>query len=127
MLLTLTTTYKPATDLGYLLHKNPYRCQATSLFPEWGSSAYYTLELSKETTVAELLKHLYVLIPVLDNQKHYYIDASEINKLLKHGEGWLESHPEKENIPFHVLATEGRVHVDKDHEWHIEHHCRDLR
>src|SRR5580658_4326126 len=25
MLLTITTTHKPATDLGYLLHKNPER------------------------------------------------------------------------------------------------------
>jgi protein phosphatase len=22
--------------------------------------------------------------------------------------------------PFHLLATEGRVHVDKDHDWHME-------
>lgn len=25
MLLTIATTHKPATDLGYLLHKNPFR------------------------------------------------------------------------------------------------------
>ena len=28
MLLTLTTTHAPATDLGYLLHKNPARAQS---------------------------------------------------------------------------------------------------
>ena len=22
--------------------------------------------------------------------------------------------------PFHILATEGAVHVDKDHEWHMQ-------
>ena len=27
MLLTITTTHRPATDLGYLLHKNPARAQ----------------------------------------------------------------------------------------------------
>jgi hypothetical protein len=27
MLLTITTTHAPATDLGYLLHKNPAKCQ----------------------------------------------------------------------------------------------------
>ena len=31
MLLTITTTYRPATDLGYLLHKNPARCQEFEL------------------------------------------------------------------------------------------------
>jgi hypothetical protein len=28
MLLTITTTHQPATDLGYLLHKHPERCQS---------------------------------------------------------------------------------------------------
>ncbi|MGD9307070.1 MAG: 3' terminal RNA ribose 2'-O-methyltransferase Hen1 [Desulfobacterales bacterium] len=222
MLLTITTTYKPALDLGYILHKNPFRCQSFKLpfgkalvfypeaasdrctvallldidpielvrgkrrrdssmpleqyvndkpytcssfmsvaisrvfgqalngkckekpelvqttmplkcklsvlpckggerflrglleplgysvtatrhplddcFPDWGDSLYYTVEISKDATVVELLNHLYVLIPVLDNQKHYYIGKAEIDKLLKRGEGWLADHPEKENI-----------------------------
>jgi len=42
MLLTITTTATPATDLGYLLHKNPSRVQridlsfghATVFYPE---------------------------------------------------------------------------------------------
>jgi 3' terminal RNA ribose 2'-O-methyltransferase Hen1 len=67
-------------------------------FPDWGDSLYYTVEISKDTTVVELLNHIYVLIPVLDNQKHYYIGKSEIDKLLKRGEGWLADHPHKENI-----------------------------
>src|SRR6202049_194879 len=28
MLLTITTTHRPASDLGYLLHKHPDRCQS---------------------------------------------------------------------------------------------------
>jgi len=229
MLLTLTTTHKPATDMGYLLHKNPFRCYAFSLsfglanvfypeaseekctvavlldvdpvelvrnrhhqqstmpldqyvndrpyvcssfmsvvlsrvfgqalngkckerpelvetrmpltcrlsvlpcrggepflrklfeplgyairsqrhvldpqFPDWGESAYYTVELAKTTTITELLNHLYVLIPVLDNQKHYYVDESEIDKLIKRGEGWLADHPEKEQIARRFLKN----------------------
>ncbi len=31
MLLTVTTTHQPATDLGYLLHKNPTRTQSIEL------------------------------------------------------------------------------------------------
>lgn len=229
MLLTITTTHKPATDLGYLLHKSPFRCQTSSLpfgmahvlfpeaseerctlavlldvdpvelvrsshspastmpleqyvndrpyvcssfmsvaisrvfgsalngrckarpdlvdkaipltcrisvlpcrggetflrrlfeplgysvaasrsvldeaFPEWGESAYYAVELSKQTTLVELLNHLYVLIPVLDNQKHYYVDKAEIDKLIKRGEGWLTNHPEKEQIARRYLKN----------------------
>lgn len=82
--------------LGYDVKTECYELDRK--FSEWGSSVYYTVELSKETTVHELLKHLYVIIPVLDNQKHYYVDKSEIDKLLKHGVGWLAGHPEKENI-----------------------------
>ena len=36
-------------------------------FPEWGESPYYSVRLSKTTTLSELLTHLYVLIPVFDN------------------------------------------------------------
>ncbi|MGV8124695.1 MAG: 3' terminal RNA ribose 2'-O-methyltransferase Hen1 [Candidatus Xenobiia bacterium LiM19] len=67
-------------------------------FPEWGSSPYYTVELEKTATVASLLSHLYVLIPVLDNYKHYYIGDDEVEKLMSAGEGWLSSHPLKEAI-----------------------------
>ena len=48
--------------------------------------------------VAELLRHLYVLLPVLDGKKHYYISDDEVSKLLRHGEGWLETHPQREMI-----------------------------
>lgn len=64
-------------------------------FPEWGESPYHTVELEKQTTLRDLLMHLYVLIPVLDNHKHYYIEEAEIDKLLQKGAGWLNSHPER--------------------------------
>src|SRR5437762_7101012 len=31
MLLTITTTHRPATDVGFLLHKHPARCQRFDL------------------------------------------------------------------------------------------------
>lgn len=67
-------------------------------FPDWGESSYYTLELKQETTVQKLLSHLYVLLPVLDNDKHYYISHSEIDKLLDKGGDWLKTHPEQKQI-----------------------------
>ena len=82
--------------LGYRVDAQQYALDEN--FPEWGESPYYTIELSKKTSVMALLNHLYVLIPVLDNRKHYYIDKNEIGKLLKRGEGWLPDHPERDNI-----------------------------
>jgi 3' terminal RNA ribose 2'-O-methyltransferase Hen1 len=67
-------------------------------FPEWGESPYFTVAIRKSTTLSELLTHLYVLIPVFDNQKHYYIGEDELEKLLAKGAGWLAQHPKKEEI-----------------------------
>jgi len=67
-------------------------------FPEWGESQYYTVELSGHVRLQDLLTHIYVLIPVLDNEKHYWVGDDEVEKLLRHGTHWLASHPEKEEI-----------------------------
>jgi len=67
-------------------------------FPEWGEGPYYRVELAGDVTLRDLLSHLYVLIPVLDADKHYWIGKDEVEKLLRHGEGWLSSHPERETI-----------------------------
>ena len=67
-------------------------------FPEWGESPYFSVTVAKSTTLCELLTHLYVLIPVFDNRKHYFVGDDEMEKLLAKGEGWLGGHPEKEEI-----------------------------
>jgi 3' terminal RNA ribose 2'-O-methyltransferase Hen1 len=54
-------------------------------FPEWGEAPYYTVEVSKHVSLQELLTHLYVLIPVLDTDKHYWVGQDEVEKLLRHG------------------------------------------
>jgi 3' terminal RNA ribose 2'-O-methyltransferase Hen1 len=50
-----------------------------------------------------MLTHLYVLIPVLDNDKHYWVGDDEVAKLLRHGEGWLATHPERDTIATRYL------------------------
>ena len=67
-------------------------------FPSWGESHYYHVTLKGEVCLSELLNHLYVLIPAMDAQKHYWVGTEEIDKLLAHGEGWLAQHPEKQLI-----------------------------
>jgi 3' terminal RNA ribose 2'-O-methyltransferase Hen1 len=71
--------------------------------PEWGMSPYYTVTLEQTCRLSELLTHLYVLVPVLDNDKHYWIGDDEVEKLLRHGKGWLEDHPERRHIAHRYL------------------------
>lgn len=78
-------------------------------FPDWGQSRYITLTLEHTTQLYKLLRHLYILIPVLDNDKHYWVDEHEVEKLLKRGEGWLAEHPEKELIARRYLKYKGSL------------------
>src|SRR5262249_39169574 len=67
-------------------------------FPAWGQADLYAVTLDGEQTVPDMLNHLYVLLPVLDNTKHYYVAEDEITKLLDRGGTWLAAHPERELI-----------------------------
>ncbi|MDE6660813.1 MAG: 3' terminal RNA ribose 2'-O-methyltransferase Hen1 [Anaeroplasmataceae bacterium] len=82
--------------LGYTVTLE--RAVLDSKFLEWGNSPYINLTLKGTVKLSTLLNQIFVLIPVFDKQKHYYISEEEIKKLLTHGEGWLEAHPYKEKI-----------------------------
>ncbi|MGW0732688.1 3' terminal RNA ribose 2'-O-methyltransferase Hen1 [Streptomyces sp. NPDC002851] len=73
-------------------------------FPEWGESRYVRLVLEGELTLADALRQLYVLLPVLDDAKHYWVAPDEVDKLLRAGEGWLAGHPERDLITRRYLA-----------------------
>ena len=64
-------------------------------FSDWGESKYVNLTVRGRVRLRDLLKHLYVLIPVFDRQKHYWIGTDEVEKLLRMGEDWLPNHPER--------------------------------
>ncbi len=72
-------------------------------FKDWGDSHYVNLKIKGNVRLCELLNHLYVLIPVFDNRKHYWVANEEVEKLISHGEGWLNSHPEKNVIAARYL------------------------
>ncbi|HET8569215.1 MAG TPA: 3' terminal RNA ribose 2'-O-methyltransferase Hen1 [Candidatus Limnocylindria bacterium] len=74
--------------------------------PEWGPSPYHSVALSGTVRVQDLLRHLYVLIPVLDDDKHYWVGRDEIDKLLKRGEGWLETHPARDLVADRYLRRQ---------------------
>jgi len=91
--------------LGYEVELKRY--ELDSSFPEWGMSRYFSVTLRNELMMKDLLAHLYVLIPVLDNDKHYWISEHEVQKLEEKGSGWLEQHPEKEQIIKRYLKNVG--------------------
>ncbi len=74
-------------------------------FTDWGDSAYFNVVIRGTKRVQDLLRHVYVLIPVLDKEKHYWVGDDEIEKLLRHGEDWLADHPEKELIASRYLKS----------------------
>lgn len=82
--------------LGYIVRTT--RHALDDRFPSWGESPYFTLTLEATTRLSMLLTHLYVLVPVLDDEKHYWVGDEEVEKLLRFGAGWLETHPEREEI-----------------------------
>lgn len=96
--------------LGYQIGVEPIALDPQ--WPDWGMSAYVTLRLSAVCRLADLLTHLYVLIPVLDQKKHYYIDTDEIEKLLAKGGTWLPAHPARDLIVTRYLKRR-RVLADE--------------
>ena len=74
---------------------------------EWGPAPYVALRLSGTVRLSDLLTHLYVLMPVLDARKHYFVGEDELEKLLSRGEGWLPSHPERDLIVSRYLKRRG--------------------
>lgn len=82
--------------LGYVVEST--RGELDDAFPQWGPSPYHDVTLRACVRLDELLRHLTVLLPVLDDDKHYWVGNDEIDKLLDRGEGWLAAHPEREQI-----------------------------
>ena len=72
--------------------------------PEWGDSRYLDVHLSGVLRLADALNHLYVLLPVLDDAKHYWVSNDEVDKLIRAGEGWLAAHPLRELISARYLG-----------------------
>ena len=80
--------------------------------PAWGDSRYVDLTLTGTTTVQRALAHLYVLLPVLDDAKHYWVDDAEVDKLLRAGGDWLAGHPERDTITTRYLAHQRDLVAD---------------
>jgi len=79
--------------LGY--RSDMCRLALDEQFPDGGNSSDFDVELTHPIRLCDLLNHLHVMIPGLDDDRHYDVNEDEIQKLLRHGEGWLATHPLK--------------------------------
>ena len=88
--------------LGWVIEQQPIALDAA--YPEWSDSRYSSLVLTGTVSLYLALRQLYVLLPVLDDSKHYWVNDDEAEKLVRQGEGWLPEHPERALISRRYLA-----------------------
>ena len=88
--------------LGWTIEQQPIALD--DAYPEWGDSRYSSLVLTGTVPLHLALRQLYVLFPVLDDSKHYWVNDDEAEKLVRQGEGWLPDHPERALISRRYLA-----------------------
>lgn len=86
-----------------------HNIQLDEAFPDWGDSRYVRLHLAGTVRLADALNQLHVLLPALDESKHYWQGPDEVDKLLHSGEGWLAHHPEAELITRRYLGKSGQL------------------
>ncbi|GHV33332.1 3' terminal RNA ribose 2'-O-methyltransferase Hen1 [Synergistales bacterium] len=92
------------TPLGYDV--NYVKFVLDEQFPEWGDSRYVNLSLRGHVRLRDLLRHIYVLLPVFDRYKHYWVGDDEVEKLLRVGGAWLADHPERKYIADRYLRRQ---------------------
>ena len=96
--------------LGYAVQARPIALDPQ--FPEWGDSRYLAVTLSATLRLRDLLAQLFVLLPVLDDDKHYWVGPDEVDKLLRRSGEWLATHPDRELIAHRYLRHDRRLASD---------------
>jgi len=97
--------YRIFEPLGWAVDAEPIPLD--DAFSEWGDSRYLSLKLTGVVRLADALNQLHVLLPVLDESKHYWQGPDEVDKLLRSGEGWLATHPDADLIARRYLGRGG--------------------
>ena len=90
--------------LGYAVETVAYPLDER--FPDWGQSPYFTVTLRHTLPVRELLEHLYILLPVLDNSRHSFVQEQDVDILIRKGGNWLARHPERTAITRRFLRRQ---------------------
>ena len=100
-----TLAHRVFAPLGWRVDARPQPFQPA----QWGDSPYLDLRLTGELRLADALNHLYVLLPALDDAKHYWVSTEEVDKLIRAGGDWLAGHPEKDLITRRYLSHQRKL------------------
>ncbi len=87
--------------LGYEIHCRWHAVD--DRFPDRGGPSVATVTLRGRVPVRDLLRHVFILAPVVDGSKHYYVGLDEVDKLIRHGEGWLAGHEHRDWVVLRYL------------------------
>ena len=93
--------------LGWSVEAEPIPSTASS--PSGATPATSDCGSRGVVRLADALNQLHVLLPVLDESKHYWQGPDEVDKLMRSGEGWLAGHPEAELITRRYLGRRGAL------------------
>ena len=145
MILSISTNQYPATDLGYILHKHPDKFHTFDL--SVGKAYVFYPEISEEKTTISLLLDIDPIEMVRGGKNiagdsfalgHYvndrpYVASSFLSVAIAKAfstamNGTCKFNPElvQKKIPFEIsitslpAATEGKVYIDKSHEWQMQ-------
>ena len=94
--------------LGYSVNVSPIQGLGSDQSDGRSAIRFVRLHLATTATLSSVLSHLYVLISVLDDNKHYWVGEDEVDKLVRHGGGWLVHHPQKRTIASRYLRHQVR-------------------
>jgi 3' terminal RNA ribose 2'-O-methyltransferase Hen1 len=101
--------------LGWQVESAAIPLDATQ--PDWGDGPYRSVRLTGTMRLKDALEHLYVLLPVLDGDKHYWVNADEVERLMRRGGAWVAAHPERELITGGTFATIGAWPTTRWLDW----------
>lgn len=92
---------RPAIDalfapLGYTIEA--VRHPLDPRFPEWGESPLWSISIHNEVRLAELLSHLCVLVPALDDDGHDCVGFGAVAELAMPGAEWVQRHPARDRF-----------------------------
>ena len=66
--------------------------------PAWGEAATHQVTLAGEQPIPAVLNHLAVLLPALEGDRHHFVSAEEVDKLVRRGGDWLAGHPLRDRL-----------------------------
>jgi 3' terminal RNA ribose 2'-O-methyltransferase Hen1 len=93
--------------LGYSVDARPLAFDPK--IPGSAESPYFAVTIRGRVRLKDLVAHLHVLLPVIDDDGDTELLDEETKKLVERRAGWLKAHPERERIALRYLNPQRRL------------------